>query len=78
MPSRTRANFPNAKNYAMRRMTLALGRAITAGTSSARIRAGRWARAWGLVAGIFGKGIRLKSSDVLMRGNSDDSRRTRR
>ncbi len=54
----------DTKPYAMRRMALALARAVVAGTPAAKDRAARWAAAWGLVAGIFGKGVRLKYGDV--------------
>jgi hypothetical protein len=33
-------------------------------------RASRWATAWGLIAGILAKGIRLKSADVLRQGEA--------
>jgi hypothetical protein len=67
MNHRTRPFVIHTKPYAMRRMAIALERAIAARSPADQERASRWAAAWGFVAGIFGKGIRLKNSDVLTR-----------
>jgi hypothetical protein len=52
------------KSYAMRRMTLALERAIKRPTRKEKERAARWAAAWGLLCGIRTEGVRLKACDV--------------
>ena len=52
------------KSYAMRRMTLALERAIKCPTRKEKECAARWAAAWGLLCGIRTKGVRLKACDV--------------
>lgn len=75
MQARTRARFTNTKSYAMYRMALALGRAINAHSATEKDRASRWAGAWGMLAGIFGKRIRLKHSDVLRQGYPTERRR---
>jgi hypothetical protein len=51
------------KSYAMRRMTLAIERAIKRPTSKEKERAARWAAAWGLLCGIQTEGVNLKTSD---------------
>jgi hypothetical protein len=54
----------DTKPYAMRRMALALARAVGARLPAAKDRAARWAAAWGLLAGISGKGVRLKYGEA--------------
>ncbi len=53
------------KAYAMQRMTLAIGRAIVSECDLDKDKAARWAAAWGLVAGIHTRGIRLRRSCLL-------------
>lgn len=52
------------KSYAMRRMTLAIERAIRSSNRKEKERASRWAAAWGLLCGIRTEGVNLKSGDV--------------
>jgi hypothetical protein len=52
------------KNYAMLRMVGAINRAIVSPAPAEKDRAARWAAAWGLVSGIYSRGIRLRR-DVL-------------
>lgn len=52
------------KSYAMRRMTLAIERAIKRPTRKEKERAARWAAAWGLLCGIRTDGVNLKACDV--------------
>jgi hypothetical protein len=52
------------KSYAMRRMTLAIERAIKRPTRGEKERAARWAAAWGLLCGIRTEGVKLKACDV--------------
>jgi hypothetical protein len=52
------------KSYAMRRMTLALERAIKRPTSKEKERAARWAAVWGLLCGIRTEGVNLKACDI--------------
>jgi hypothetical protein len=49
----------NKKSYAMLRMGRALERAITTNLITDKDRGARWAAAWGLVAGISNKAVRL-------------------
>ena len=58
------------KNYAMMRMTEAIGRAIKSTSSADKDKAARWAAAWGVMSGIRSPGVRLRR-DVL----SDEGRR---
>ncbi|MES2900904.1 MAG: hypothetical protein V4723_14335 [Pseudomonadota bacterium] len=51
------------KLYAQQRMAAAIDRAITAGAVEAKERAARWAAAWGLLAGVKSKKVRLKRLD---------------
>ena len=53
-------NRSSKKTYAMGRMITALERAIRAPTVAESDRASRWATAWGMIAGIRGKGVRLR------------------
>jgi hypothetical protein len=48
----------------MQRMVAALGRAIASTSLHERDRASRWSAAWGMLAGIRGKGVRLKRSGL--------------
>lgn len=48
----------------MRRMTLAIERAIKLPTSKEKERAARWAAAWGLLCGIQTRGVKLKACDI--------------
>ncbi len=50
----------NKKSYAMQRMIAALGRAIDADSTIEKDRASRWSAAWGMLAGIRAKGVRLR------------------
>jgi hypothetical protein len=52
------------KSYAMRRMTLAIERAIKRPTSKEKERAARWAAVWGLLCGIRTEGVNLKACDI--------------
>jgi hypothetical protein len=52
------------KSYAMRRMTLAIERAITRPSRMEKERAARWAAAWGLLCGIRTEGVNLRACDV--------------
>lgn len=52
------------KSYAMQRMVVALGRAIASTSQAERDRASRWSAAWGMLAGIRGKGVRLRRSNL--------------
>lgn len=52
------------KSYAMRRMTLAIERAIKRPSSKDKERAARWAAAWGLLCGIRTEGVNLREADV--------------
>jgi hypothetical protein len=52
------------KSYAMRRMTLAIERAIKRPTRKEKEHAARWAAAWGLLCGIRTEGVRLRACDV--------------
>ncbi len=52
------------KSYALTRMAQAISRAIDAPGDADKQRAARWAAAWGVVAGIRSKGIRLRRSCV--------------
>lgn len=58
MPSSKNRN--DKKTYAMGRMVTALQRAIVAPSIAESDRASRWATAWGMIAGIRGKGVRLR------------------
>jgi hypothetical protein len=58
------------KSYAMRRMTLAIERAIKRPTRNEKERAARWAAAWGLLCGIRTEGVNLKTCDVQNLGSS--------
>jgi hypothetical protein len=55
---------PRKKSYAMHRMIIALGRAIDTQSIPRKDRAARWAAAWGLMAGIESKGVRLRHSSL--------------
>lgn len=48
------------KSYAMRRMSIAIERAIAAGSARDKERAARWAAAWGLVLGITARATSAK------------------
>jgi hypothetical protein len=48
----------------MRRMTLAIERAIKRPTRKEKERAARWAAAWGLLCGIRTEGVKLKAGDI--------------
>jgi hypothetical protein len=50
----TKTLTPTQKFYAMRRMRVAIDRAIFAKTATEKGRAARWAAAWGTAAGIPG------------------------
>ncbi|MES3024884.1 MAG: hypothetical protein V4857_25210 [Pseudomonadota bacterium] len=56
--------FRSRKLYAMRRMFAALGRAIATTSAAEKERASRWSAAWGMLAGIRGKGVRLRRSKM--------------
>lgn len=48
------------KIYAMRRMGLAIDRAVEERTPAAKERAAKWAAAWGLLVGLHSRKVRLK------------------
>lgn len=52
------------KSYAMKRMALAIERAIQIDNFADQKRAARWAAAWGLLCGINSNAVRLRSSEV--------------
>ena len=53
------------KAYALQRMARAIGRAIESDANSEKDRAARWAAAWGVLAAIHTRGIRLRRSSLL-------------
>jgi hypothetical protein len=55
------------KNYAMLRMGRALERAITTNLITEKDHGARWAAAWGLVAGIPNKAVRLGRHELIGR-----------
>ncbi|MEO7578164.1 MAG: hypothetical protein ABIT83_11185 [Massilia sp.] len=58
------SDFANKKTYAFHRMTVALGRAIASSLAGEKDRAARWANAWGLMAGVRGRRVRLRTCEV--------------
>ena len=60
----TRSTLSARKSYAMQRMVVALGRAIASTSVLERDRASRWSAAWGMLAGIRGKGVRLRRTGL--------------
>ena len=53
------------KAYGMRRMGLAIGRAMAATTADEQKRAVRWVAAWGMICGIRSEGVRLRQPELL-------------
>jgi len=55
------------KLYAMRRMGVAIDRAVAERSSVAKEQAAKWAAAWGLLCGIKSRAVKLKRSrDVML------------
>lgn len=53
------------KAYGMRRMGLAIGRAIRATSVDEQKQAVRWVAAWGMICGIRSEGVRLRRAELL-------------
>lgn len=66
------------KSYALRRMGVAIERAMHAGNERDKARAAKWAAAWGMLCGIKSAGMKLRRSDAVgagtrvARGPADD------
>ena len=56
------------KSYALRRMGIAIERAMHAGNERDKARAAKWAAAWGMLCGIKSAGMKLKRSDAMQAG----------
>lgn len=63
------------KAYALMRMARAIGRAVDAASNAEKDRAARWAAAWGVLAGIRSRGIRLRRS--CLSGNVESAGQSR-
>lgn len=62
-PYRMKIRSPEQRKlYAMRRMGLAIDRAVAENSSSSKGKAAKWAAAWGVLCGIQSAKVRLKTS----------------